>query len=129
MKNVKHLLVLLLFVNCTTDSSITDDRLEVTNVTLNELQTCVSDSPKVKLTNNGSQNFEFMVYAQDYDLLNSQNVLITSNSGWIELSENNVIVVASNGFIDDQKIPLNLDLCDNVELEIDANNTLIVSGD
>ena len=118
MKHVRRLLVLLLFVNCTTDSPNAE-----------EVQNCVNDAPKVRLTNNGTHSFEFIVYAEDYSLLHSGNVSATANSGWVELSQNDVLAVATNDIVYGQKIPLNLQLCDNLELEIDINNTLIISGE
>ena len=126
MKHVKRLLVLLLFVNCTTDTPISEETVEVPNAN-QDVQTCVSDSPKVRLTNNGSHSFEFIVYGQDYSLLHSQNISTASDSGWLELSMNDVIAVATNDIVYSQKIPLNLELCDNLDLEIDANNTFVIS--
>ena len=128
MKNVKRLLVLLLFVNCTTDSVIIEERPEVSVENL-DAQTCVSDSPKVRLTNNGTDSFEFTVYAQDYTVLYTQIISSATDSGWIELSQNDVLIVAYNTVVYGQKIPLNLELCDNLELEIDTNNVLGVTGD
>lgn len=128
MKHVRRLLVLLLFVNCTTDSPNTEEVLEV-SATNQVVQNCVNDAPKVRLTNNGTHSFEFIVYAEDYSLLHSGNVSATANSGWVELSQNDVLAVATNDIVYGQKIPLNLQLCDNLELEIDINNTLIISGE
>ncbi|WP_412559923.1 hypothetical protein [Winogradskyella sp. MIT101101] len=128
MKHVRRLLVLLLFVNCTTDSPNAEEVLEV-SATNQVVQNCVNDAPKVRLTNNGTHSFEFIVYAEDYSLLHSGNVSATANSGWVELSQNDVLAVATNDIVYGQKIPLNLQLCDNLELEIDINNTLIISGE
>lgn len=127
MKHVKHLLVLLLFVNCTTDSPLVDETAEVSSSNLN-VQNCVSDFPKVRLTNNGTDSFEFKVYAEDYSLLQFQNVSVGNDSGWLELSHNDVIAVAINTIVNDQKLPLNLELCDNLDLEIDSNNTLVIAS-
>lgn len=126
MKNVRLIFVLLLIVNCTTDLSEVDETLEAPNVQL-EAQNCIDDLPKVRLTNNGTRSFDFIVYSQDYNTLHTQNVLSATDSGWIELSSNDVIVVATNDIDYGQKIPLNLVVCDNIELEIDTNNILIVS--
>lgn len=128
MKHVRRLLVLLLFVNCTTDSPNAEEVL-VVSATNQVVQNCVNDAPKVRLTNNGTHSFEFIVYAEDYSLLHSGNVSATANSGWVELSQNDVLAVATNDIVYGQKIPLNLQLCDNLELEIDINNTLIISGE
>lgn len=128
MKHVRRLLVLLLFVNCTTDSPNAEEVLEV-SATNQVVQNCVNDAPKVRLTNNGTHSFEFIVYAEDYSLLHSGNVSATANSGWVELSQNDVLAVATNDIVYGQKIPLNLELCDNLELEIDINNTLMISGE
>ncbi|MBO6881848.1 MULTISPECIES: hypothetical protein [Winogradskyella] len=128
MKHVRRLLVLLLFVNCTTDSPNAEEVLEV-SATNQVVQNCVNDAPKVRLTNNGTHSFEFIVYAEDYSLLHSGNVSATANSGWVELSQNDVLAVATNDIVYGQKIPLNLQLCDNLELEIDINNTLMISGE
>ncbi|MFC0603054.1 hypothetical protein [Winogradskyella pulchriflava] len=128
MKHVKHLLVLLLLINCTTDSAETENTPELSIVS-NATQNCIDDLPKVRLTNNGTHSFEFLIYGEDYTLLHSQNISTATNSGWVELSENDVLVVASNNLVYGQKRPLNLDLCDNLELEIDANNILLISGE
>jgi hypothetical protein len=127
MKHVKHLLVLLLLVNCTTDAAETDNTPEV-SVENNSVLNCVNDLPKVRLTNNGTRSFEFMVYAEDYTELHSQNVSATTNSGWIELSPSDVLAVVSNDVDYGQKMPLNLEFCDNLELEIDINNVLVITG-
>lgn len=128
MKHVLRILVLLLLVNCTTDSTSTQEELDISAVNLNT-QTCVNDSPKIRLTNNGTHSFEFIIYGEDYSLLHLDNISVAANSGWVQLSQNDVIAVASNDFVYGQKIPLNLQFCDNLELEIDINNTLIVSAD
>jgi hypothetical protein len=128
MKHVKHLLVLLLLVNCTTDSPETDITQEVSNEN-NSIQSCVDELPKIRLTNNGTHSFDFLVYASDYTLLYTQNISAATNSGWIELTENDVIVVATNNVVYGQKIPLSLLLCDNLELEINPSNTLLIAID
>ncbi len=124
MKNVRFIFVLLLLINCTTDSAEVDETSETFSPQL-VTQTCVDDLPKVRLTNNGSQDFDFMVYDTDFIVLHNQNVISTSDSGWLELSDNDVLVVASNNTVYGQKIQLNLQACDNVELEIDTNNNLV----
>lgn len=128
MKHVRRLLVLLLFVNCTTEAPNAEEVVEV-SATNEIMQNCVNDAPQVRLTNNGTHSFEFIVYAEDYSLLHSGNVSATTNSGWIELSHNDVLAVATNDIVYGQKIPLNLQLCDNLELEIDINNKLIITGE
>ena len=129
MKHVKHLLVLLLLVNCTTDTPLTENISEV-SVENNSTFNCVDDLPKVRLTNNGTHSFDFIIYANDYiTVLHTQNVSTTTDSGWIELSHNDVLAVVSNNVVYGEKLPLNLELCDNIELEIDSNNVLLVSGD
>ncbi|EDP71301.1 hypothetical protein FBALC1_02417 [Flavobacteriales bacterium ALC-1] len=125
MKNVRLIFVLLLIVNCTTDSSEVD-ALD-TSHPQSESQNCVDDLPEIRLTNNGTRNFDLIVYGQDYSTLHTQNVSNATDSGWIQLSSNDIIVVATNDIDYGQKIPLNLSLCDNIELEIDTNNVLIIS--
>lgn len=127
MKHVKHLLVLLLLVNCTTDAPEIENTPEV-NIANNASQNCIDDLPKVRLTNNGTHSFEFILYAEDYSVLHTQSISASADSGWIELTQNDVLAVASNNFTYGQKVPLNLNLCDNVELEIDINNVLVVIG-
>lgn len=126
MKHVIRLLVLLLLVNCTTDSTSTQETVEISTVNL-DMQTCINDAPKIRLTNNGTHSFEFVIYSYDYNVLHFDNISVASNSGWVELSENDVIAVASNDIAYGQKIPLNLQMCDNLELEIDTNNILVMS--
>ena len=126
MKNVRLIFVLLLIVNCTTDLTDVQETSE-TNIPPQEVQMCIDDLPKVRLTNNGTRSFDFIIYGQDYSLLHSQNISATLDSGWIELSDSDVIVVATNNVDYGQKIPLNLVACDNKELEIDANNILILN--
>lgn len=124
MKNVRLLVVLLLIVNCTTDPP------EVVNNTSESLspvtQSCVDDLPTIRITNNGTHNFDFVIYDfdQDYDQMHTQNVSIAANSNWIELSSSNVIIVASNEFDYGQKLHLSLENCDTIEVEIDTNDIL-----
>ncbi|WP_299120187.1 hypothetical protein [uncultured Winogradskyella sp.] len=124
MKNVRYIFVLLLIVNCTTDLSEIEENSAITNPTA-ELQTCIDDLPKVRLTNNGTRSFDFIVYGQDYSILHTQNISSTTDSGWVELSDNDVIVVVTNNVDYGQKVPLSLVECDNKELEIDINNILV----
>ena len=127
MKNVRLIFVLLLIVNCTADLSEIDEALE-TSSTLPPAQLCIDDLPRVMLTNNGTHSFDFIVYADDYSVLHTQNLSTTTDSGWVELSSNNVIIVVTNNTVYGQKIQLNLVPCDNKELEIDTNNVLSVTG-
>lgn len=128
MKHVKHLLVLLLLVNCTTDAPETENTPEV-SAENNQVLNCVDDLPKLRLTNNGTHSFEFSLQAQDYTVLHTQNISASSDSGWIEISNDDVLAVVYNNVAYGQKLPLSLNLCDNLELEIDTNNVLVVSGD
>lgn len=127
MKNVRLIFVLLLIVNCTADLSEIDETSE-TSSTLPQAQLCIDDLPRVMLTNNGTHSFDFIVYADDYSVLHTQNLSTTTDSGWVELSSNNVIIVVTNNTVYGQKIQLNLVPCDNKELEIDTNNVLSVTG-
>jgi len=126
MKNVRLLFVLLLIVNCTTDLPDVEETSELLSP---QTQSCVDELPKVRITNNGTANFDLIVYGLDYTQLYTQNVSTAANSGWLELSNHNVVVVASDGVNYGQKIELNLASCDNVELEMDVNNTFVISGD
>jgi len=127
MKNVRLIFVLLLIVNCTADLSEIDATSDASS-TLPLAQMCIDDLPKVMLTNNGTHSFDFTVYADDFSVLHTQNISTTADSGWVELSNNNVIVVVTNNTVYGQKIQLNLVACDNKELEIDTNNVLSVTG-
>lgn len=128
MKHVLRLLVFLLVVNCTTDSNEVENTSE-NPIVVPEIQNCIDDLPKVKLTNNGTHSFDFLVYGQDYTLLYSQSISATADSGWVELAHNDVIFVARNSIVDGQKIQASLEPCDNLELEIDSSNTLVVFAD
>jgi len=127
MKNVRLIFVLLLLVNCTTDLSEIDATSESPSPD-QQVQNCIDDLPNIILTNNGTHSFDFIVYADDYSILHTQTILSTGDSGWIELSNNNVIVVVTNNIEYGQKIQLNLVPCDNKELEIGTNNVLSVTG-
>ncbi|MDN3491198.1 hypothetical protein [Winogradskyella bathintestinalis] len=124
MKNVRLLFVLLLMVNCTTDSPNFAENSEFSPP---EMLTCVDDLPKVRLTNNGTNNFDFTIYALDYSQLHSQNVIATANSSYVELSSNEVVLVVSNSVNYGQKVQLSLSNCDIVELEVDADNLLVIN--
>ena len=128
MKNVRLILVLLLIVNCTADLTEVEEAPE-TNLAQADVQSCIDDLPKVRLTNNGTDSFDFIVYGDDYSVLHTQNISVTADSGFIELSNNNVLVVVSNNVVYGQKLPLSLVVCDIIELEIDPSNTLIISND
>ncbi len=127
MKNVRLIFVFLLVVNCTTDLPNTEERAVSPDLQLQE-QNCIDDLPKIRLSNNGTHSFDFIVYGEDYSILHSQNVSSTTDSGWIELSSNDVIVVVTNDIVYGQKVQLNLVACDNKELEVDTSNILIVAG-
>lgn len=125
MKNVRLLLVLLLIVNCTTDLP---DVNETSETLTPQTQICVDDLPTVRITNNGSHSFDFIIYDFDenYNQLFTQNVSVAANSNWIELPSSNVIIVASNEFDYGQKVHLGLENCDTIEVEIDSNDVLTV---
>ncbi|WP_178983277.1 hypothetical protein [Winogradskyella helgolandensis] len=125
MKNVTLILVLLLMVNCTADSSdVQEIQDDLSPQTLN----CVDDLPQIKFTNNGTDSFDFIVYGQDYSLLHSQTLSIAENTDWLELSNNEIIVVASNNIVYSQKMELSIFPCESVELEIDEFNNFLIIG-
>ncbi|SDG94881.1 alpha-crystallin domain-containing protein [Winogradskyella thalassocola] len=126
MKNVKLIFVLLLMVNCTTDSS---EVLETQDDFGPQMLSCVDDLPQVKITNNGTLTFDIAVYGQDYSELHAENLDTTAESDWLELSSNDIFIVASNDDVDGQKIQLNIFPCESVEVEVDENNILLISGE
>lgn len=134
MKNVRLIFVLLLMVNCTTDLSEVNETSETLSPqhqidAQSDAQNCIDDLPKVRLTNNGSHSFDFIIYGDDYSVLHTENVSSATESGWVEMANNNnVIVVVTNTIVYGQKIELNLVACDNIELEIDTNNILSATG-
>jgi hypothetical protein len=124
MKNVKLIFVLLLCVNCTTDFSEIEESLDLQPQT----QNCIDDLPKVRLTNNGTHSFDFIIYDQDFNVLHESSISSTTDSGWIELTSNDVIAVVTNDIVYGQKVQFSLVPCDNKVLQINASNTLIVPG-
>lgn len=126
MKNVKLIFVLLLMVNCTSDLP---DVLETTDALNRQSITCLDDLPQVKITNNGTFSFDIIIYGQDYSELHTQNLSTTADSDWLDVSNNDIIIVASNNDVYGQKIQLSLVPCDTIEVEINADNVLIVSGE
>jgi len=126
MKNVKLLLVLLLIVNCTTN--LPNEVNETSEILAPEAQNCVDDLPQVRITNNGVHGYNFLIYDIDdnYTTLYSGSIPLGSDSDWIELSSDNVVVIASNEFDYGQKAQLSLENCDTIEVEIDTNDTLTV---
>ncbi len=125
MKNVKFIFVLLLFINCTTDTAAVDESSEAFN-SQPESQNCVDELPKVRLTNNSTQNFDFIVYGVDYSVLHTQSIAALSDSGWIEILDNDITVVATNDVVYGQKLHLSVLTCDVLEMEIDVNSILSV---
>lgn len=133
MKNVRLIFVLLLLINCTTDLS---EANEVTDTPSSQpqadaqqdAQNCIDDLPKVRLTNNGTHSFDFIIYGADYSVLHTQSVASAAVSGWIELTTNDVLVVVTNNIVYGQKIQLNLVPCDTKELEVDTSNIFSVTG-
>ena len=123
MKNVRLLLVLLLIVNCTTD--LTDDN-SISEIPTPETQSCVDDLPQIRITNNGVHSFDFLIYDldDDYNTLYDQSISVTLDSDWIEITSSNIVIVASNEYDYGQKIELNLQNCDAIEVVIDANDDL-----
>lgn len=126
MKNVRLIFVLLLIVNCTADLPDVEASPESLNP---QTQNCINDLPNVILTNNGTHSFDVAIYGEDYSELFAQNIAESADSGWIELSDYNVIVVASSPIANGQKIQLSLEDCDSIEIEIDTNNTLTAYGE
>jgi len=124
MKNVKLIFVLLLFVNCTTDLPETEESLDLQP----QEQNCIDDLPKVRLTNDGTHSFDFIIYDQDFNVLHESSISSTADSGWIELTSNDVIAVVTNDIVYGQKVQFSLVPCDNKELQINTGNTLIVTG-
>jgi hypothetical protein len=125
MKNVKYIFVLLLFINCTTDSTADDESIE-TSILEPQTQSCIDELPKVRLTNNSTQDFDFIVYGTEYTVLHTQSVGSLLDSGWIDMYDNELVIVATNGQSYGQKIQLDVQTCDALELEIDTNNVLSV---
>lgn len=128
MKNLRLIFVLFLIVNCTAEFA-EDNNLAEATIVQPEEQTCIDDQPQVKLTNNGTDSFNFIIYGDDYAVLYDQTLLVSEDSGFIDLPNYNVIVVATNDIVYGQKIPLTLVDCDILELEVDATNVLVISGD
>jgi hypothetical protein len=125
MKNVRLMFLLLLMVNCTTDSPEIQERPDDLNY---QVLNCIDDLPQLKITNNGTDNFDFAIYGQDYSQLYSQALSTSENTGWLEVSNYEVIVVATNDVVYGQKLELTLVPCDAMEIEIDVNNGLILVG-
>jgi hypothetical protein len=114
-------------VSCTAEFAEENDALNAA-ILQPEVENCVDDHPQVRITNNGTDNFDFTVIGDDYAVFYEANVGITGDTGFIELTNNNVIIIASNDIVYGQKIPLSLVNCDIVDLEIDENNVLIISS-
>ncbi|WP_405575388.1 hypothetical protein [Winogradskyella sp. Asnod2-B02-A] len=123
MKNVRLLLVLLLIVNCTTD--LTDDN-NISEIPTPETLSCVDDLPQIRITNNGVHSFDFLIYdlEDDYNTLYDQNISVSLDSDWIEMPSNSIVIIASNEYDYGQKIEVNLENCDAIEVVIDANDDL-----
>ncbi|WP_458628724.1 hypothetical protein [Winogradskyella sp. PC D3.3] len=126
MKNFTLFFVLLLMLNCTTDTSdVQDPFADLSPQTLN----CVDDLPQVRITNNGTMSYDIVIYGQDYSELYTQSLSTTNDTDWQALSNNDIIVVASNVNSNGQKMQLNLLPCDAIEIEIDTNNALMISDE
>jgi len=126
MKNFTLFFVLLLMLNCTTDTSdVQDPFVDLSPQTLN----CVDDLPQVRITNNGTMSYDIVIYGQDYSELYTQSLSSTNDTDWQELSNNDIIIVVSESNSNGQKIQLSLMPCDDIEVEIDANDTLMISGE
>ena len=126
MKKITLILVLLLIVNCTTDSPDSQDELSTFR---QQVLSCVDDDPQIKITNNGTIIFDVAVYGEDYSEVYSESLSIGSNTDWFDSSNTEIIIVASNNNFYGRKIQLSLLPCDIIEVEIDANNNLIISGE
>ncbi|MBU2927744.1 YbjP/YqhG family protein [Winogradskyella psychrotolerans] len=125
MKNVRLILVLLLMVNCTTDSS---DVLEIQDDLSPQTLNCVDDLPQVKITNQSALDFDLIIYGQDYSQLHTQSLSAAGATDWLELTNGDIIVVATNTDIYGQKIQLSILPCESIEIEIDEFNNLIIIG-
>jgi len=126
MKNVILIFVFLLMVNCTTDSSSV---LEPQNQLSVEAYNCVDDLPQVKVTNNGTFDFDLIIYSQeDLSEIYEENLSISNQSEWIELPNNDILIVVNNVDYGGHKIELTTFPCESVEVEIDINNVLSVLG-
>jgi len=126
MKNVILIFVFLLMVNCTTDSSSV---LEPQNQLSVEAYNCVGDLPQVKVTNNGTFDFDLIIYSQeDLNEIYEENLSISNQSEWIELPNNDILIVVNNVDYGGHKIELTTFPCESVEVEIDINNVLSVLG-
>ncbi|MFK7833335.1 MAG: hypothetical protein AB8B52_08665 [Winogradskyella sp.] len=123
MKNIRLLLLFLLVVNCTTEPADVND---ISDLVSPEAQMCVDDLPMVRITNNGTHSFDFIIYDLDdnYTELFVSSISIADNSNWIELPTYNAVVVASNEFDYGQKVQLSLENCDTIEVVVDSADIL-----
>ncbi|WP_225035196.1 hypothetical protein [Winogradskyella sp. SM1960] len=126
MKNVKLIFVLLLMVNCTTDSS---EVQETQDELIPQTLSCVDNLPQVKITNNSALSFDVAIYGQDYSELHAENLTTSADTDWLELANNDIIIVATNDLVYGQKIQLSILPCESIEVEVDENDLLIVSVD
>jgi hypothetical protein len=69
-------------VNCTADLTEVEEAPE-TNTAQADAQSCVDDLPQIRLTKNGTDSFDFIVYGDDYSVLHTQNISVSANSGFI----------------------------------------------
>lgn len=97
MKNARFIFVLLLLINYTTDRPQADEKLEITPAQ-QDSQNCIDDVPRINLTNIGTHSYNLMIYNENYVVLHTQDVSTNTESGWIELSDDDILVVATNNF-------------------------------
>lgn len=124
MKTLRLLIVFLLVLNCTDDSSNTlnDD---LSNNLLSP-QNCTNDQPRARLTNNGTVNHSLRIFDENSNVIVSAfNIEPGSSTGWFEFSPQEVLFAVDNDTFSDEKVEAIMENCMEFDMEIGADDALV----
>lgn len=89
------------------------------------LDPCVGESPKARLTNNGTITFDLEIYNLSGELLSYENNITPGEiSSWQTLVSDETVFSVSNTLIPDDKVMYTMNTCMVFEMEIGPDNKL-----
>ena len=129
LRNIACAILLLSLYNCTTEPVENSDQfLNVTESQDIELETsnvntCSGESPKAKLSNNGTADVKFEIYDNNGTLLaEDHNVEIGTSSDWMTMIEGEITFVVVSNISGDKIVVVDVENCMEFELEVHSDN-------
>ncbi|WP_299886588.1 hypothetical protein [uncultured Lacinutrix sp.] len=128
MKNLLNKTALAIVLLSLTSCSIESVEQELTNDnSLESTFSCTNSHPEARLTNNGTINFSFKVYDENFNLIVEQlNVAPGSSTNWSSFPEGNVIISLENDVtgVSEIKKEILMSNCTVYDVTVATDNTL-----